>query len=140
MLWILLERKRVNKEHVTSEDLQTYKIILLLTNTHLEGYQQGGVINVSRGKKILLIIAPFSRGPNAGVSNHGYAVHGKNTKMNARAIYFNTEKPSALSTVNNYSAALPNKNKSDVLAWLVQQTHTLCMDLSGRDSYAIPTL
>jgi len=36
-LWELLTRKRVNKEHVTSDDLRTYKKILMLTNAHLEG-------------------------------------------------------------------------------------------------------
>jgi len=38
-LWELLTRKRGNKEHVTSDDLRTYKKILLMTNTHLEGYR-----------------------------------------------------------------------------------------------------
>jgi len=50
-LWELLTRKKVNKEHVTSDDLRTYKKILLKTNAHLEGYQHGSVINVSRGKR-----------------------------------------------------------------------------------------
>jgi hypothetical protein len=49
-LWELLKRERANKEHVTSEDLRTYKKIFLLTNAHLEGLNPGGVINVSRGK------------------------------------------------------------------------------------------
>jgi hypothetical protein len=65
-LWELLTRKRVN-EHVTPDDLRTYKKILLLTNAHLEGYQSGGVINVSRGNKFREIIAsPSSRDPNPG--------------------------------------------------------------------------
>jgi len=51
----------------------------------------------------------FSRGPNAGVSNWGYAVHGKNTKMAARALYYNSEK-STSSTLDKLSAALPKKN------------------------------
>ena len=62
-LWELLKRKNVIKEHVTSDDLRKYKKILLLTNAHLEGYQPGGVINVSRGKKFREIIAPlYGRG------------------------------------------------------------------------------
>jgi len=36
-LWELLTLKRVNKEHVTSDEMRTYKKILLLTNGHLEG-------------------------------------------------------------------------------------------------------
>ena len=62
-LWELLTSKRVNKEHVTSEELRTYKKILLLTNAHLEGYQPGGVLNVSRGKKLREIIAPLFARP-----------------------------------------------------------------------------
>ena len=56
-LWELLTYKRVNKEHVTSDGLRTYKKILLMTNAHLEGYQPGGVINVTGGKKFREIIA-----------------------------------------------------------------------------------
>jgi len=37
-LFELLIRKRVNKEHVTTDDLMTYMKILLLSNAHLEGY------------------------------------------------------------------------------------------------------
>ena len=77
VLWELLTRKRVNKDYVTSEDLRKYKKILLLTNAHLEGYDPTGAINVGRGKKFREIIARFSRGPKAGVSNQGYAVHEK---------------------------------------------------------------
>ena len=51
-LWELLTRKRLNKENVTSDDLRKYKKILLQTNAHLERYQPGGVISVSRGEKI----------------------------------------------------------------------------------------
>jgi len=35
-LWELLTRKNVNRQHVTSDDLRTYKKILLLTNAHFE--------------------------------------------------------------------------------------------------------
>jgi len=49
-LWELLTRENVNKEHVISDDLRKYKIILLLTNAHLEGYDPAGAINVGRGK------------------------------------------------------------------------------------------
>jgi len=50
-LWELLTRKRVNKEHVTSDDQRIYKKILLLTIAQFEGYQPRGVNNASRGKK-----------------------------------------------------------------------------------------
>jgi len=70
-LWELLTHERVNKVHAMSDDLRTYKKILLLPNAHLEGYQPRGVINVSRGKNFRVIIAPFSRGPKAEVSNQG---------------------------------------------------------------------
>jgi hypothetical protein len=36
-LWEILTFKKVNKEHVTSDEMRTYKKILLLTNGHLEG-------------------------------------------------------------------------------------------------------
>ena len=67
-------------------------------------------------------------------------MHGKNTKMSARALYYNPENPSAFSTVNKLSAALPMKNKSGVTTGLNTKTYTLCISLSGRDSYAIPKL
>ena len=58
-----------------------------MTNAHLDGYQPGGFIKVSRGKKFRDIIAHFSQNPKAEVSNRVYAVHGKNTKISARALY-----------------------------------------------------
>jgi hypothetical protein len=75
-LWELLTFMKMNKEHVTSDDLRTYKKILLLTNAHLEGYQPEGVINVNRGKKFREIIAPFfarpkSRGVESGLRGAG---------------------------------------------------------------------
>jgi len=60
----------------------------------------------------------FSRSPKAGVSIEGYAVHGKNTKMAARALYYNPEIPTTFSTLDKLSAALSKKNKSDVKACL----------------------
>ena len=76
-LWELLTRKSVNKVHVASDDLRTYKKILLLSNAHLMGYNPGGFINVSQGKTFRLIFATLSRGPKDEVSNRCYAVHGK---------------------------------------------------------------
>ena len=56
----------------------------------------------------------FSRSPKTGGSNQGYTVNGKNTKMAARALYYNHEKPTAFSTLDKLAVALPKKNKSDV--------------------------
>ena len=69
-LWELLTRKGMNKEHVTADDVMTYKKILLLTNAHLEGCQPGGVINVSRGKHFHETIAPlFAMPKNRGIES-----------------------------------------------------------------------
>ena len=48
-----------------SDDLGTYNKILLMTNAHLEGYQPGGVINVTGGKKFREIITPVFAKPKA---------------------------------------------------------------------------
>jgi hypothetical protein len=69
-LWKLLTRKNVNKENVTSDDLRKYKKILLLSNAHLEGYDEAGAINVGRGKKFREIISPlFARLKSRGVES-----------------------------------------------------------------------
>ena len=70
-LWELPTRNRVNKEHVTSDDPRTYKKVILMANAHLEGYQPGGVLNISRMKCSANPSPPFPRGPNAEVSNRG---------------------------------------------------------------------
>jgi hypothetical protein len=48
-LWELLTRKKVDKHLVTQSDLQTYKNILELTNAHLERYDPGANIQISKG-------------------------------------------------------------------------------------------
>ena len=53
----LLPRKKVNKQHVTSDDLRTYKKILQMANAHLNGYQPGGAINVTGRRMFGQIIA-----------------------------------------------------------------------------------
>ena len=58
----------------------------------------------------------FSRSPKAGVSSRDYAVHGKNTKMYARALYYDSAKPTPFATLDKLSVALPRNNKSDVRA------------------------
>jgi len=70
VLWELLTRKNVNKEHMTSDDQRKYKKIVLLTNARLEGYQPGGVINVGRGTNFREIIAPlFAKPKGRGVKS-----------------------------------------------------------------------
>ena len=120
-MWELLTRKRVNKEHVTSEDLQKYKIILLRTNAHLEGYQPGGVVNVSRGKNIPRNYRPGFRETKSPRCRIRVTACMEKTKMSARALYYNRRKPSGFSTMNKLSAALPKKNKSKVRASLEHQ-------------------
>jgi len=68
-LWELLTSKRVNKEHVTSEDLRTHKKILLITIAHLWEYKPGGVINVSGGVKFREISAPLFAKPKPELWN-----------------------------------------------------------------------
>jgi hypothetical protein len=44
-LWELLTRKRVNKEHVTSEDLRTYKYYCCLTFTWRDIIQEASLMS-----------------------------------------------------------------------------------------------
>ena len=53
----LLTRKNVKHEIVTTDDMKTYKTILLLTHAHLTGYEPDGNINVSRGAKFQKVIS-----------------------------------------------------------------------------------
>ena len=106
---------------MTSEYAMTYKKILLLTNGHMEGYQSGGVINVSRWKTFRDIIAQFFAMPKGRGVDQGYAVHGKNNKMPSRALCYNPAKPTAFASLNKLSAALPNRNKPDIRAYLEHQ-------------------
>jgi hypothetical protein len=56
-LWELLTRKKVNKDIVSADDLKQYKSILNLTCAHLEGYEPGAPIHISRGIKFRTVIA-----------------------------------------------------------------------------------
>jgi hypothetical protein len=63
-LWELLTRKKVDRQLVTQSDLQTYKNILEMTNAHLERYEAGANIQISRGVKYKDIISKlFSSTP-----------------------------------------------------------------------------
>jgi hypothetical protein len=95
----------------------------------LEGYDPAGAINIGRGKNSAKLSPRFSRGPKAGVSNRGYAVHGKTIKFTA--IYYNPENPTAFSTLDKLASAIPSKNKSDVKAWLEYQEPTQFRGLPG---------
>jgi hypothetical protein len=56
-LWELLTRKKVDKDLVTEDDLQKYKNILELSNAHLERYEPGANIQISKGAKFRGIIS-----------------------------------------------------------------------------------
>jgi len=49
-----------------------------MTYAHLNGYQTGGVINVTGGEIFHEIIAPFPPSPQAEVSNRRYAALPRN--------------------------------------------------------------
>jgi len=67
-LWELLNRKKVNTELITKDNLKTYKKILTMTNAHLTNYQPDGNINIKRVKKFRDIIAPlFAKPKGRGV-------------------------------------------------------------------------
>jgi len=52
-----ITRKKVNTEIVTESDLRQYKRILNLTSAHLEGYEPGAPIHISKGVKFRTVIA-----------------------------------------------------------------------------------
>jgi len=56
-LWELLTRKKINSDLVTPSDLRQYKRILTLTSAHLERYEPGAPIHISRGTKFRSVIA-----------------------------------------------------------------------------------
>jgi hypothetical protein len=56
-LWDVLTRKKPNLDAVTTEDYWKYKSILQMTNAHLEQYELGGNIHVSRGVKYRDVIS-----------------------------------------------------------------------------------
>jgi len=65
-LWELLTRNGVNKEHVTSDDLRTYKKILLLTNSHLEDISPNVSLMSAEGKSSAKSSPLFSQKPKHG--------------------------------------------------------------------------
>jgi len=56
-LWELLTRKKVGTNTVTESDLRQYKRILNLASAHLEGYEPGAPIHISKGVKFRTVIA-----------------------------------------------------------------------------------
>jgi hypothetical protein len=56
-LWELLTRKKVYKQLVTQTDLQTCKNIRELSNAHLERYEPGANIQISKGIKFRDVIS-----------------------------------------------------------------------------------
>ena len=69
-LWELLKRKKVNKEFITKDHLNTYKKILTMNNAHLNRYQPDDNINISRGKNFRGSIAPlFAKPKGRGIES-----------------------------------------------------------------------
>ena len=62
-LWELLTRKNVNTELTNKDDLKTYKKILIMTNFHLNRYQPGDNIKITRGNKFRDVIPPLFAKP-----------------------------------------------------------------------------
>jgi hypothetical protein len=56
-LWELLTCKKMDEALVSTTDLKRYKNILEMTNAHLEGYEPGGDIQISRGQKFVNVIS-----------------------------------------------------------------------------------
>ena len=56
-LWELLTRKNVDKSLTTKQDLNTYKLILQLTNAHLEDNQSFNKVKTTRGSKFTTVIS-----------------------------------------------------------------------------------
>jgi hypothetical protein len=50
-LWELLTRKDIDTDTIFPNDMRRYKSILEMTNAHLQVYEPGGDINISRGFK-----------------------------------------------------------------------------------------
>jgi hypothetical protein len=88
--------------------------------------------------KILEIIAPlFARPKGRGVES-GLCRAWKNTKMSARALYYNPEKPSASQQWTSSPQRYLRKTSPTSEPYLNTKTYIQCIGLSGRDSYAIP--
>ena len=56
-LWELLTRSNVQRYIITTDDLKSYKKILMLANGHLLGYELDGNIHISVGTKFRDVIA-----------------------------------------------------------------------------------
>ena len=56
-LWELLTCRKVQLDIITTDDLKAYKKTLLLSNSHLTGYEPDGNINVSRVAKFQKVVS-----------------------------------------------------------------------------------
>jgi len=126
---------------VTSDDLWTYKKILLLTNAHLKGYQPGGVINVSRWKKYREIIAPLFARPKGRGFESGLRRAWKKILRCPPGHYITIRPNRQLSRqfTSSLQCYLGKTNRISELSWNTRK-HTLCISLSGNDSCAIPIM
>jgi hypothetical protein len=69
-LWKLFTNKKVDETLASTNDLKRYKNILVMTNAHLEGYEHGGDIHISRGQKFVNVIINCFLRPDAEASKH----------------------------------------------------------------------
>jgi len=53
----MLTRRKIQRDKITTDDLRSYKKILLFTNGHLTGYVPDGNIHISSGTKFRVIIS-----------------------------------------------------------------------------------
>ena len=132
-LWELLTHKRVNKEHVTSDDLRTYNKILLKNNAHLEGYERWRVFNVTWWKRSVKSSPLYLQSPKSVVSDRNFYARGNYIKTSTSKLYYNPARPPALSTLEKRAAAVSKKNQSDFWAWLEKQdAYTLHIPVKKR--------
>lgn len=71
-----LDTQKINTEVITVEGLKKYKTILKITNTHLQVYEPGSNIHITRGTKFRYVISKVyphtrrSRGVEEALRQH----------------------------------------------------------------------
>ena len=134
-LWELLTRKNVNSDVITNSDLNVYKLILVLTNAHLVGYEPGGDIQITRGAKYAKVISELlsSESPSPSrcitammATTKSRIAATKSMMANTRRLYYTPSLSSIFSTVKKIAAATETKSKHAVKAWLLkEESYTL---------------
>ena len=115
-------RKNVNAEVINKADLKMYKKILIMINTHLNRYQPGDNINITRGKKFRDFIARlFAKPKGRGIES---ALRHKWVLMTTISrLYNDPGRPLDFSTLRELRPATAGHKKSDDVfrAWLEKQ-------------------